>query len=249
MRATLDSSHYPARRLRRAEPPAPGGGAWTAAERAFLRRLSSPARIQDFLDGLAYRAEDRPASPRGVLEERRANCYDGALFAAAALRELGHRPLVLDLWAVRDDDHVLAVYRVEGRLGAVGKSNFAGLRSREPVHRTVRELVLTYFEQYFNAAGEKTLRAYSPLHDLRRYDRYGWTFSAAPLQYISDALDALPHRRILSQAAERRLEPVDRRSMEAGMLGTDPAGLYQGAGFTRPTAPAPRGRRPARRAG
>ena len=150
---------------------------------------------------------------------------------------------------MRDDDHVLAVYRVEDRLGAVGKSNFAGLRSREPVHRMVRELVLTYFEQYFNAAGEKTLRAYSPLHDLRRYDRYGWTFGAAPLQYISDALDALPHRRILSQAAERRLEPVDRRSMEAGMLGTDPAGLYQGAGFTRPTAPAPRGRRPARRAG
>jgi hypothetical protein len=244
-----DTSLYPARRVHPAARPPLSGGAWTRAERGFLRRLSSPARIQDFLDGLAYRAEDLPASPRGVIEERRANCYDGALFAAAALRELGHRPLVLDLWAVRDDDHVLAVFRVDGLLGAVGKSNFVGLRYREPVHRTLRELVLSYFEPYFNAAGEKTLRAYSPLHDLRRYDRFGWTFSAAPLQHISDQLDALPHRRVLPPAAERRLERVDARSMAAGMFGTDPAGLYHAPGeLTPPRAPAARGRSPARRA-
>ena len=224
----MAASLYPARSVGPPAPPTRGSGAWTRAERAFLRRLSSPARIQDFLDGLAYRAEDRPASPRGVIEERRANCYDGALFAAAALRELGHRPLVVDLWAVRDDDHVLAVYRAGGRLGAVGKSNFTGLRFREPVHRNLRELVLTYFEQYFNGEGEKTLRAYSPLHDLRRYDRYAWTFSAAPLQHISDALDRLPHRRLLSPLQERRLERVDARSMAAGMVGTDPEGLYRG---------------------
>jgi hypothetical protein len=210
-------------------PPLAAAGDWTRGERAFFRKLSTPARIQEFLDGLAYRAEDRPAPPRGVMEERRANCFDGALFAAAALREIGHPPLLLDMWAVRDDDHVLAVYRVDGLLGAVAKSNFAGLRFREPVHRTLRELVLTYFELYFNTAAEKTLRAYSPLHDLRRYDRHGWTFHAAPLQYISDRLDALPHRRLLSPAMERRLEPVDPRSLEAGMVGTVPEGVYQGA--------------------
>jgi len=208
-------------------PPLAPAGAWTRGERAFLKTLSSPARIQEFLDGLAYRPEDRPAAPRGVIEERRANCFDGALFAAAALRELGHPPLLLDMWAVRDDDHVLAVYRVDGHLGAVAKSNFAGLRFREPVHRTVRELVLSYFELYFNTEREKTLRAYSPVHDLRRYDRYGWTFHAAPLSYLSDALDALPHRRILSPAMERRLERVDPRSMRAGMVGTVAEGLYQ----------------------
>lgn len=212
-----------------AVPPLATPGRWTVAERAFLRKLSTPARIQEFLDGLSYRAEDRPASPRGVIEERRANCYDGALFAAAALRELGHPPVLLDLWAVRDDDHVLALYRVGGRLGAVAKSNFVGLRFREPIHRTVRELVLTYFEQYFNAAGEKTLRAYSPPHDLRRYDRFGWTWTSAPLAWISDRLDALPHRPLLSPAMVRRLEPVDARSRAAGMHGTDAAGLYQGA--------------------
>ncbi|HTN51785.1 MAG TPA: hypothetical protein VML50_05240 [Anaeromyxobacter sp.] len=208
-------------------PPFAPREAWTRGERALLRRLSSPARIQEFLDGLTYRPEDRPGCPRRVLEERRANCYDGAILAAAALRELGHPPLLLDMWAVRDDDHVIAVFRAGGRLGAVAKSNFVGLRFREPIHRTLRELVLTYFEPYFNASGEKTLRAYSPLLDLRRFDRYGWTFRDAPLQYLSDRLDALPHRRLLSPAMERRLEPVDPRSREAGMLGCLPEGLYR----------------------
>jgi hypothetical protein len=217
------------RRLRRLPvPPTVAPGSWTRGERSLLRGLRSPARIQEFVDGLTYRPEDDPGCPRRVLEERKANCYDGALLAAAALRELGHPPLLLDLWAVRDDDHVLAVYRVDGRFGAIAKSNFVGLRSREPVHRTLRELVLTYFEQYFNVAGEKTLRAWSSLLDLRRFDRHDWTFRDDSLQYISDRLDALAHRPILTRAMERRLSPVDRRSLEAGMLGTDPAGLYEG---------------------
>jgi hypothetical protein len=215
--------------IRPVAPPLAPPGAWTRAERAILRRLSTPARIQDFLDTLRYRPEDEPGCPRRVLEERCANCYDGAILAAAALRELGHPPLLLDLWAVRDDDHVLAVYRVDGLLGAVAKSNFVGLRFREPVHRTLRELVLSYFEQYFNASGEKTLRGFSPLLDLRRFDRYDWTFRDEPLRYVSDRLDAMPHQRLLSPAAERRLSPVDPRSLEAGMLGTAPEGLYKGA--------------------
>jgi hypothetical protein len=210
-------------------PPRVPRGAWTKQERAVLRRLSTPARIQEWLDAIPYRPEDDPGCPRRVLEERRANCYDGALFAAAALRELGHPPLLLDLWAVRDDDHVLAVFRAGGLLGAVAKSNFVGLRFREPIHRTLRELVLSYFEQYFNTAGEKTLRAYSGLLDLRRFDRYGWTFHDAPLQYVSDRLDALPHRALLTSRQERALTPVDPRSLEAGMLGTDPRGVYRTA--------------------
>jgi len=215
--------------IRPVVPPLAPPGAWTRAERAILRRLSTPARIQDFLDTLRYRPEDEPGCPRRVLEERCANCYDGAILAAAALRELDHPPLLLDLWAVRDDDHVLAVYRVDGLLGAVAKSNFVGLRFREPVYRTLRELVLSYFEQYFNASGEKTLRGFSPLLDLRRFDRYDWTFRDEPLRYVSDRLDAMPHQRLLSPAAERRLSPVDPRSLEAGMLGTAPEGLYKGA--------------------
>jgi len=213
---------------RRPVPPSAPPDRWTRGELALLRRLSTPMRIQEWLDGLPYRSEDRAASPRNVMAERRAHCYDGALFAAAALRQLGHPPLLLDMWAVRDDDHVLAVFRANGRFGAVAKSNFVGLRFREPIYRTLRELVLGYFEDYFNAGGEKTLRAYSGLLHLRQFDRLGWMFQDDHLQYISDRLDALKHHRVLSRRMERDLHKVDPRSLEAGMLGTVKAGLYKG---------------------
>jgi hypothetical protein len=207
--------------------PAPRGGDWTRGERALLRGLSTPMRIQGFLDGLVYRSEEAGRCPRNVMRERRAHCYDGALFAAAALRRLGHPPLLLDMWAVRDDDHVMAVFRVEGHYGAVAKSNFAGLRYREPIFRTLRELVLSYFEDYYNADGEKTLRAYSGLLALRQFDPLGWMFHDQPLPYISDRLDALRHFPVLSPRMERSLCPVDQRSLAAGMVGTLAAGLYK----------------------
>jgi hypothetical protein len=179
------------------------------------------------VDALAYRAEDDPGSPRRVLEERRANCFDGAIFAAAALRRIGHPPLLLDMWAERDDDHVLAVFRSRGHWGAVAKSNFAGLRFREPVYRTLRELAMSYFEDYFNARGERTLRAYGGPLSLVQFDRLRWTWEDTHLQHISDRLDALVHHRILTPAMRRALTRVDPRSRKAGMLGTDPAGLYE----------------------
>jgi hypothetical protein len=201
---------------------------WTKAELKVFRPLTSPARIQRFLDGLAYRAEDAAAAPRGVLRERRAHCFDGALFAAAALRRLGHPPALLDLRAVRDDDHVLAVFREGGCWGAIAKSNFVGLRFREPVHRTLRELVLSYFEQYFNLDGEKTLREFSPPLSLRQFDHLGWEFDPAPLPDLAGRLDALRHRRLLTPAQVRRLAAVDERSMRGGMVGTVSAGVYRG---------------------
>lgn len=192
----------------------------------MFRRLTTPARIQEFIDGLTYRTEDEPAAPRRVLAERRAHCFDGAILAAEALRRLGHAPRLVDLRAVRDDDHVLAVFQARGCWGAVAKSNFAGLRYREPVHRDLRELAMSYFDGYFNADGERTLREYSIPLDLRRYDHLGWTFHDEPLPWLAGRLDALPHRRLLTPAMERALVRVDGRSMKAGMTGTDPAGLH-----------------------
>ena len=151
--------------------------ALTAGERAAPDGLSTPRAVQDFLDGCAYSSDPFYRCPLRVLRERRAHCFDGALFGAAALRRLGHPPALVDLRAVRDDDHVLAVYRVDGCWGAVAKSNFAGLRSREPIHRTLRELVLSYFEAYFNLKGQKTLRQFSPPLSLRQFDRLGWELS------------------------------------------------------------------------
>ncbi len=201
---------------------------WTPAERAVLRSLSTPARIQAFIDTLAYRTEDQPASPRRVLAERRAHCLDGALLAAAALRRLGHAPAVLGMWAVRDDGHVVAVFRQGRAWGAIAKSNFTGLRYREPVYRSVRELVMSYFEDYFNLVGERTLRMHTSPLPLARFDRLGWELRDEAVDTVDAALKALPDHHLLTPTQARRLARVDQRSMQAGMIGTVKEGLFRG---------------------
>jgi hypothetical protein len=194
----------------------------TPGELAFLRRLTPPWRIQRFLDELAYDVSGQACrSPRRVLRERQVQCMDGALFAAAALRAQGHPPLLLDLEADRDDDHVVAIYRLGAGWGALARSNFSGLRSREPVYRTLRELVLSYFESYFNLRREKTLRRYSRPVDLRRFDARGWMTAEEDLWYIPEHLVGIGHTRLLTPQQERRLGPTDRRLFAAGLVGRE----------------------------
>jgi hypothetical protein len=194
----------------------------TAREASILRRLSPPVRIQKFLDDeVTY--DIGPAacrSPRRVLRERRARCLDGALLAAAALRLQGHRPLLVDLEAVFDTDHVLAVWKTSHGWGAIARSNFSGLRYREPIYRTIRELAVSYFESYFNLRREKTLRAYSAPVDLSRFDSRGWMTAEEDLWYVAEHLIEVPHRRILPRAAEEVLATVDGRMFQAGLVGT-----------------------------
>ena len=134
---------------------------FSAGDLRVLRGLKTPVRIQKFIDGLKYQYADTAGSPQRVLRERKGHCLEGALLAAAALRVNGRAPLVMDLEAVHDDDHVVAIYRERGLWGSIAKSNFAGLRFRAPVYRTLRELALSYFEHYYNLRGEHTLRSYS----------------------------------------------------------------------------------------
>jgi hypothetical protein len=131
----------------------------------------------------------------------------------------GFQPLLFDLEAVQDTDHVVALYRVRGYWGAIGKSNFSGLRYREPVYRTLRELAMSYFDHYYNLRGERTLRAYSRPVNLARFDRRGWMTSHQPLWYIAEHLAEIPHIRLLSPALERALTRLDRRAYTAGLTG------------------------------
>ena len=194
-----------------------------AAERAVFRRLSTPFRIQQFLDTeLAYNKEKGGAtcrSPRRVLRDRTAQCMEGALFGAAALRMLGHPPLLLDLEAVRDTDHVLAIYRVRGHWGAVAKSNFSGLRFREPVYRTLRELAISYFEHYYNLRKEKTLRAYSRPVNLKRFDRMGWMTAEGDVWAIPKHLCEIAHTPLVPPRLLSTLGRMDDRLFAAGLLG------------------------------
>jgi hypothetical protein len=192
----------------------------TPAEARRLRSLSPPWRIQKFLDELDYDYRGEGCrSPRRVLRERKVQCMDGALFAAAALRVQGHRPLILDLEAVYDDDHVIALYRVNALWGSIARSNYSGLRSREPLFRTVRDLVLSYVEGYFNLRRQKTLRGYSRPFDLSRFDRIGWMTAEDDLWEIPNHLVGIRHYRLLTPAQERALAPVSRVVFEAGKTG------------------------------
>ncbi len=188
-----------------------------------LLKLSRPSRIQDFLDHhIAYNTEEEGEtcrSPRRVLRDRRAHCIEGALLAAAALRVNGYPPLVVDLEAVRDDDHILAVFRERGCWGAVAKSNYSGLRFRDPVYRTLRELVMSYFEHYYNERAEKTLRAFSRPVNLARFDRIRWMTAEEELWPIGEHLSRIPHIPLLTRAMVRNLSRVDPRMEKAGLLG------------------------------
>ena len=191
-----------------------------------LPLLASPVGIQALLDGLPYNPGATTRSPARVLAEGTANCMEGALFAAACLERIGHAPRLVNIVAVRDDDHVLAIFRQAGCYGSLAKSNYTGLRYRNPVYRTVRELVLSYFEDYFNQLGELTMRGYTRPLDLRGRRFRGWQV-ADDIDYLSDALDAQPQNRVLPAGGETRLRDADALLLRAGLLGSDPAGLYQ----------------------
>jgi len=196
----------------------------TREERAVYRRLQTPEKIQRFLDEeVAYNKEPHgPTSkgPRPVIRDRVGHCMEGALFGAAALQMQGHEPLILDLESVRDDDHVLAVFRRRGHWGAIAKSNYSGLRFREPVYRNLRELVMSYFEHYYNLRREKTLRAFStrPVN-VRRFDSIEWLTAGRDLWEIPEYLVEVKHSRLMTLEMEANLTRMDRRLFDAGRLG------------------------------
>jgi hypothetical protein len=184
-----------------------------------LRALKTPARIQRFLDALPYQYADTAWSPQRALRERKGHCLEGALLAAAALRINGQLPLLMDLEAVRDDDHVVALYREHGLWGGIAKSNFAGLRFRAPVYRTLRDLALSYFEHYYNLRGERTLRSYSRPVNLARLDSLHWMTSEENVWCVPELLIAARHYPLFPDKVALALPRLDRRSFEAGMHG------------------------------
>ena len=192
---------------------------FSAGDLRTLRGLKTPARIQKFIDELTYQYANTAWSPRRVLRERKGHCMEGALVAAAALRVQGHPPLLMDLEGVRDDDHVVALYRERGLWGGIAKSNFAGLRFRAPVYRTLRELAMSYFEHYYNLRGERTLRAYAGPVNLARLDGEGWMTSAEDVWCVPELLIAARHYPLFPHRVARELPRLDRRSFEAGMHG------------------------------
>jgi hypothetical protein len=200
---------------------------WTEEEKDFFKTLDDPGKIQDFLDSIDYNPEYECRSPRWVIRKRSAHCFEGALFSAAALRFMGYQPLIVDMKAYNDDDHVIAVFRENGYWGAVAKSNFTSLRFREPVYRSIRELVMSYFDFYFNIYGDKSLRSFSRPLDLSIYDKRSWMTTDEDLEYIGDKLESMHHFPVITESMIRNLRKASDSMLKAGLLGSNEAGLFK----------------------
>ena len=192
---------------------------FTPAELRKLRSLKDPHGIQRYLDRLPYHLADTAWSPRRVLRENTAHCLEGAIFAAAALRANGFPALILDFEAEHDTDHVVAVYQVNGHWGAIAKSNFSGCRYREPVHRTLRELAISYFTLYYNLRRERTLRTFSRPVNLARFDHLHWMTTEKPVWFIVYHLLEIAHYPLISKKMAARLHRVDERVYRSEILG------------------------------
>lgn len=186
------------------------------AEFAVLRRLSTPEKIQTYLLGIGQNFEldgDSCASVRHVLRHKRAHCIEGAFLAAAALWVHGRPPLLMDLRAVRDSDHVVALFCHKGHWGCISKTNGPYLRWRDPVYRTLRELALSFLHEYSNRRDHKTLREYSVPYDLRRADPAQWVTGEDGAWDVAEKLDEVRHYRLVSKAQEKlllRRDPFER---------------------------------------
>ena len=206
----------------------------TEKEYKTLERLSTPIKIQDFLDLLPMNWEkkgDTHMSPRRVLAEKKAHCIEGAMLAAAALWVHGERPLIMNVsprMGHGDDDHVIALYKRGGRWGAVSKTNHATIRFRDPVYRTLRELVLSYFHEWFlNSTGEKLLECYSKPLDMRRiaapagaerFDAAWWLTHEKDLWEVADALSELPHYYLVPKGNWKFVRRADSMELAASKL-------------------------------
>jgi hypothetical protein len=194
----------------------------TKEELRFMKKLSTPIKIQNYLDTLPINFEkngETYMSPRRVLRERKAHCFEGALLAALALALQGEKPLLLDLTSYpHDDDHVVALYRKNGYWGAISKTNHAALRFRDPIYRSVRELALSYFHEYFmNDTGKKVLATYSDPFDLSKV-KTNWVTAEEDLFSLMHALDTSPHHHIVPKNNKKFIRRADSIERKAGKI-------------------------------
>lgn len=195
---------------------------YISSEIKLFKRLDSPKKIQDYLNSLKFNFEkqgDTCYSPRMVIKNKKAHCMEGAMFAAAVLEFHGYEPLVLDLRSeAHDFDHVVTLFKQFGCFGAISKTNHAVLRYREPIYKTVRELAMSYFHEYFDKKGRKTLREYSGPFNLSKFNKLDWRTTEKNLFDIPNYLDKIKHFKILSPRQIKNLRTADKIEIKTGEI-------------------------------
>ena len=189
-----------------------------------INSLNTPFVIQEYLNSITYKGEERDRSPLNVMLDNQGHCLDGGFLAALCLWRIGFKPLLIDIVPDPgvDDDHVLALYQIEGRWGALAKTNYINLGFREPVYKNFRELVMTYFEHYVSIHQLKVLTGYLRPFDASRYTRLNWAWD-------EDGANILYHKHfygrkpipLITKSMGKRLSPVTDKAYEAEVLHTN----------------------------
>lgn len=192
---------------------------YSSQEIKLFKKLNSPAKIQDYLNTLKHNKKDTWRSPRNVIKHKEAYCIEGAVLAAAILEFHGHKPLIMDIRGVDPDvDHVIAPFKLNGYWGAISKTNYAVLRYREPVYKTLRELVMSFFHEYFLDSGKKTLRDYSVPLNLDKFKKQNWQTSEKSLENIAEHIDTVKHISIINKKQIKNLRKADSLEIAVGKL-------------------------------
>ena len=195
-----------------------------ATARRDIEQLKSPYDVQEFLQNMTYKAEVRNRSPLNVILDKQCHCLDGGFLGVLLLWKLGFKPLVIDIVPDpgMDDDHVLALYRIDGRWGAVAKTNYINLGFREAVHKTLRELVMTYFEHYVSIQQKKVLRGYTRPLDASRYNYLNWGWNEDGANHLYDkhfyGRKSIP---LITPQMAKRLQCVTDRAYASETMFTD----------------------------
>jgi len=198
---------------------------WTNKEIQLLKKLRTPQKISEFLAKIRYKVTDGCYSPRLVMAYQEAHCFDGAFFAAAAMEFHGYKPLIIDLWAQDDDEHLLCVYQQHGLWGSIAKSNTSLLLERSPVYQNVRELIMSYFDLYFNYYGKLGLYAYSKPINLNLFNKYNWRGTDQNLEFLSEKIDQQTHYEIIDPRKLKKMPKVNKVLLKACFLNSNLAGV------------------------
>jgi hypothetical protein len=189
-----------------------------------FNQLDSPFAIQEYLDSLTYIGEERDRSPLNVMLDGQGHCLDGGFLAALCLWQIGFKPLLIDITPDLgvDDDHVVALYQIEGRWGALAKSNYINLGFREPVYKNLRELVMTYFEHYVSIHQQKCLTGYTRIFNASRYTRFHWAWDEAGANTVYHKyFYGRPSVPLITKSMAKRLSPVTNRAYAAETFHTN----------------------------
>lgn len=198
---------------------------WLPHEKKLLRSLNTPTKISRYLAQIKYKVKDGCYSPRLVMQHNEAHCFDGALLAAAALEFHGLKPLIIDLWAQDDDEHLICVYQENGHWGSIAKSNTSLLLERSPIYKNVRELVMSYFDLYFNYYGKLGLYAYSTPINLNRFNKFDWRTTNEDLEFLSELIDTFTHYEIIDPKKLAKMPKVNSVILKACFLKSNLKGV------------------------